>query len=481
MVAAVLIFAAFEMGEHTSLSDPTRAEAADTRLLHPIMRPDPETRRMWIERYNRAPRVRIERALFPLLGSINLLDHLEYTPSERDQGYCGNCWAWAGTGVMEIALDVQEGIKDRLSIQYLNSCYGTGWDYACCGGWLEDLADFYSGTHLSVAWSNTNAQYQDYWRDCGDGSSLVSCSSVSTQPDSYEIWSIVSESIETHGTGQAAAINNIKNVLNQNKAVFFGFFLCNDADWQIFFDFWDDDSEADLFDFDYSCDKPWTSGGGGHAVLCVGYNDDSPSNRYWIMLNSWGTTPNRPNGLFRVSMDINYDCHDTTGDYNLYWQTLDINFSAPPTPTPTPVPTPAPPTPTVPTPGPSFGLAMVLNGDGFSAGEPVSLGISAWISIWARFDAYLIAESAAGTYTINLDGRIVPGIRPVASDIPRLNAPFEMGILQGLPCPASIRGTTNLYLVIVKAGKMPPVSSLDQLTVETPNVITMDRKTILVE
>ncbi|MBC8176592.1 MAG: hypothetical protein H8E19_04230 [Deltaproteobacteria bacterium] len=29
----------------------------------------------------------------------------------------------------------------------------------------------------------------------------------------------------------------------------------------------------------------------------------------------------------RVDIDVNYDCADSTGTYNLYWQTLDIDFN----------------------------------------------------------------------------------------------------------------------------------------------------------
>ena len=28
--------------------------------------------------------------------------YLDYTPSEHDQGFCGDCWAWAGIGVLGI-------------------------------------------------------------------------------------------------------------------------------------------------------------------------------------------------------------------------------------------------------------------------------------------------------------------------------------------------------------------------------------------
>ncbi|NLL90705.1 MAG: hypothetical protein GX226_06385, partial [Dehalococcoidales bacterium] len=58
--------------------------------------------------------------------------------------------------------------------------------------------------------------------------------------------------------------------------------------------------------------------------LCVGYDDSDPdpANHYWIMLNSWGVTDGRPNGLFRVSMYGIYD--DVSGPYyTSHWQTVE--------------------------------------------------------------------------------------------------------------------------------------------------------------
>jgi hypothetical protein len=78
-------------------------------------------------------------------SSFSLLTHLDYVPSERDQGWAGNCWVWAGTGVTEIALDVQKETKDRLSIQYFDSNYyynypaPTG-NWAGAGGDLDSFA-----------------------------------------------------------------------------------------------------------------------------------------------------------------------------------------------------------------------------------------------------------------------------------------------------------------------------------------------------
>ncbi|MFO7600902.1 MAG: C1 family peptidase [Candidatus Desulfacyla sp.] len=300
------------------------AEADQTRYTNTIMHPDRETRLEWMTAFEMAPLARIDERLslnMPLRGSLSLLNHLSYIPAERDQGACGNCWAWAGTGIMEISLSVEENVFDRLSVQFISSCNR---GKRCCeGGWTRDVASFYSLQGFAIPWPNTNA----YWQD-GDGTCDVPCTTIATSPN-YSIVSITSEAILTHGVGQAQAIANIKNILNQNRAVFFGFFMGAPEDWNRFYSFWNTQSETALWNFDSSCNKPYTSSGGGHAVLCVGYNDDDPNNSYWIMVNSWGTTPERPNGIFRVDMDMDYDCYYTEGFqafYSLYWQTLDITF-----------------------------------------------------------------------------------------------------------------------------------------------------------
>jgi len=291
-----------------------------------IMHPDRKTLQRWIQDYETAPKAYIDKRLsfsIQLGGSRSLLSHLKYTPSERDQGSCGNCWAWAGTGVMAIALDVEEDIFDRLSVEFISSCNTAK---SCCdGGWLSDLADFYAYKGYTIPWSNTNANWQN-----GDGYCNVPCGSIAVSP-SYGIASIEEQTVETHDVGQATAIANIKNVLNQGKAVWFGFFLPTKGDWESFYDFWDNADEDVIWNPDYSCGHTWEEGyGGGHTGLCVGYNDDDPDNSYWIMVNSWGITPGRENGIFRLDMYMDYDCwfYDWGYYYSFYWQTLDIEYGA---------------------------------------------------------------------------------------------------------------------------------------------------------
>ena len=227
----------------------------------------------------------------------SLLSLIQYTPSERDQWNCGNCWVWTGTACLEAALKVQRNIKNRLSVQYLNSNYsgGTGSGWAGCGGGAGDFANYYNGTlHKAIPWSNTNAGWADANKGGCPDTTAMPAGSISTTPY-YPITSVAWALINTRtdqGVNQATAITNIKNVLNQNKAIYLGFSLANNTMWSDFFSFWDGEPESTIWANGFSHGQTWVSGeGGSHAVTIVGF-DDTPAgtaNDYWIALNSWGT------------------------------------------------------------------------------------------------------------------------------------------------------------------------------------------------
>jgi VCBS repeat-containing protein len=267
---------------------------------------------------------------------FSLLDYLSYDPYERDQGDCGNCWEWTSTGVMEVALAYKNGIKDRLSVQYLNSNMK---DKACCGNCIETASQFYEDSKMAIPWSNTNAQYSDGEGSCGW--SAVPASSISTA-DNYPIKSIQAQKIPTHGVGKEVAIDNIKLALHKGQAVYFSFYLPNKGEWDKFNDFWQNQPESAVWQLDSACGKTYDyEGGSAHAVLLVGYDETDPNNRYWIVLNSWGTRSGRPNGLFSANMDMDYDCK-YTNRYAFFFQTLDINYDIPSKEVPIPKPEPTP-------------------------------------------------------------------------------------------------------------------------------------------
>jgi C1A family cysteine protease len=238
------------------------------------------------------------------LVSKSLLSSISYIPAERDQGQCGDCWVWASTGALEIDHTVKTGINKRLSIQYLNSKFnnGVGADWACCGGSLQTFTSWYNIDRTPIPWSNTNAAFGDASQECADYATTVPIGTISTTPH-YTINSITNSTISTYGVGQSTAIANIKNAINNNKGVYYSFHY-GTTGWTAFYNFWDNQAESVIF-------NPDSYGGeedeGGHGVLIVGYDTSDPSNPYWIVLNSWGTTAGRPNGLFRLKMSMNYD------------------------------------------------------------------------------------------------------------------------------------------------------------------------------
>ncbi|HEY93812.1 MAG TPA: hypothetical protein G4O15_02585, partial [Dehalococcoidia bacterium] len=311
---------------------------------YPIMRPDRETLDRWNEGlYNlRIAPIRENNLsstkLLTLSGdtySHSLLSWVPYVPGDRHQGSCGNCWVWASTGCMEITHLKENDVYDRISIQFVNSAYGDGdgEDFACCGGWMGDFASFYSAVGYAVPWDNFNADWHDGNNSCG-GVSNVHIDNIVKAPR-YNISYIEAFRIATHDedeVDQATAIAYIKSWLDANYGVYFSFKLPNGTAWTNFQNFWNNEPDTAIWG-DFSCGADYDEDtGGGHGMLCVGYNDEEgTANDYWIMLNSWGTPTGRPDGTMRVAMNIDYSCElDGLGglwdDYSLNWLILEVDF-----------------------------------------------------------------------------------------------------------------------------------------------------------
>jgi C1A family cysteine protease len=284
----------------------------------PVMHPDQDTLLKWQTKHRTQAEASFDTNIQAQIASTtalsptaNLLPYFTYTPALRNQGGCGDCWVWAFTATAQISLGVN-GVNDPLSIQFMNSAklpYSAN-NFACCGGSLDEAADWYNQNGaFFVPWSNKDAAYADASKGCESGSSSVSFSSIATSPNhAYKTLQVLT--VPTDGVGQATAIANIKNQLAQNHAVAYSWCLPNGTAWDAFFSFWGNQNEAALWNPDVYAGVPFNSATGGcHLTTIVGYDDTSsdPTEHYWTVLNSWGTTAGRPNGIYHLPQMINYD------------------------------------------------------------------------------------------------------------------------------------------------------------------------------
>ncbi len=310
---------------------------------HPVMNSSSQKKQERFEKSKNLPHIENVTRIMSS-GSVDLIPLVPYIGKSRNQGDCGNCWVWAGTTIMEVALNVQKSIKKRLSVQYLNSNFNKGGtvktryssdteSFACDGGTEADFAKFYRGSEGKkklIPWSNKNASFADAngGRKGGyHGGKKTNrpASSIKVSP-AYSLSTVSAAIIQTYGIGEAQAIANIKAAIDSNIAVEFDFYLPNEAAWNDLYDFWDNYDETALFNFDKYSGVPYDEKtGGAHATVLVGYDDTDPdpANHYWKILNSWGNTFLRPQGVFRIPMHMNYDNNDgTASGQNIYFEEI---------------------------------------------------------------------------------------------------------------------------------------------------------------
>ena len=248
-------------------------------------------------------------------GQKSLLEFMPYIGEDRNQGSCGNCWVWAATASLEIQNAAFRNIKDRLSIQYFDSNYGYPdySDFVCTGGYPFDFVRFYSQEKKLIPWSNKNADYKDKNgpKSCRrENGTSYECPNVEpnkiAETPNYNMESLGLYNIVQSSDSDEEITDKIKYYINNNVPLTLDFCF---SDLNDFNDFWDLGNEETIFDLtNIPSNQVNEYFLGCHSTIIIGYNDKSNNNdeHYFEVLNSWGTTENRPHGTFRIKMNSNY-------------------------------------------------------------------------------------------------------------------------------------------------------------------------------
>lgn len=102
--------------------------------------------------------------------------------------------------------------------------------------------------------------------------------------------------------------------------------------------------------------------------------------------------------------------------------------------------------------------------------------------ITKAFDFYVFAETPIGVYSIDFDGVLYDGIVPILKNILSMKAPVLIRVDPKVILPAEASGQPiTFYTVAVEAGKIPIISSLDDLNGTSPYVIYMDKESMTVK
>lgn len=180
-------------------------------------------------------------------------------PPIRDQKSCGSCWAFATNGMLEILIKKQSGVDFDLSEQHLLS-HNTQ-NYSCSGGWWA--SQYYLDKPSITGGVGAVSEYDSYY-------SIYK----NSKTKQFNNMPIINIERWAYVVGQPRpTVDAIKQALINygpvGTAVYAG----------------------PLF-------KAYTGGifngkenyTPNHAVVIIGYVDDSPTTGYWIIRNSWGTS-----------------------------------------------------------------------------------------------------------------------------------------------------------------------------------------------
>ncbi|KAI1871484.1 uncharacterized protein JN550_004478 [Neoarthrinium moseri] len=171
--------------------------------------------------------------------------------SVQDQGYCGSCWAFAATALMETMVRIQHGPWSKRSEADLHDSMGSDCE---TGNWPE----------TALSWAHNN----------GDGIADAACDPYYADDRLYfPCADRAGRSLRVPESQPLYTIEDQKKWIDEVGPITAAFRIFTD------FDSWTPDKGV----YRYDGISPTR---GLHAVLVVGYDDNQ---KCWIIKNQWGT------------------------------------------------------------------------------------------------------------------------------------------------------------------------------------------------
>jgi C1A family cysteine protease len=225
-------------------------------------------------------------------GSFN--NGTNYVTPIRNQGNCGSCWAFATAGALESYTLIQGGDSTcilgvcDLSEQMLLACSGAG--NCKSGGYIDAAANYIRDTGLPPE--------NCYGYNIGSAGTCSPCNIWESQVHKIDAWAYVATT--------SPKVDTIKTALTTTGPLVTTM-----------------DVYQDFYRYYSSGVYSYTSGPymGGHAVIIVGYQDDStlPGGGYFRVKNSWGSNWGEA-GFFKIAYSELASVVDF-GDWTIAYQT----------------------------------------------------------------------------------------------------------------------------------------------------------------